>query len=223
MRNACRSKLLAIVALVALAIPLALTVPTEAADGDDDQYDIPEKAELNYPNLGYSLDQLAASVEAGEVLAEDAAKDASISQGESVAVTIHLSGHVADMAQFLEDNGGDPRNVGEDYIEAYVPVTLLGPESERAGVIRVREIIPPQDDYGPISSQGIQAHGSAVWNQAGLSGQGIKVGVIDGNCGFRGYGELMGSEVPTPDGVRCYPEVGRFTGNLVLFQVNSIG
>ena len=65
-----------------------------------------------------------------------------------MAVTIHLSGHVADVAQFLEDNGGDPRNVGEDYIEAYVPVTLLGPVSERAGVIRVREIIPPQDDYG---------------------------------------------------------------------------
>ena len=40
--------------------------------------------------------------------------------------------------QFLQDNGGDPRNVGEDYIEAYVPVTLLGAVSEQPGVIRVR-------------------------------------------------------------------------------------
>ena len=45
---------------------------------------------------------------------------------------------------FLEDNGGSPRNVGEDYIEAYVPVSLLGQVSERPGVIRVREIAPAE-------------------------------------------------------------------------------
>ena len=129
-------------------------------------------------------------------------------------MTIHLSGNVDDVVTYLEDNGGDPRNVGEDYIEAYVPVTLLGLLSEQPGVIRVREIVPPEDAYGPITSQGVQAHGSAVWNQAGYSGQGIKVGVIDGNFGFRGYRELIGSEVPTPAGVRCYPEVGQHTENL---------
>ena len=43
---------------------------------------------------------------------------------------------------FLENKGGSPRNVGEDYIEAYVPVTLLGQASEQPGVIRVHEIIP---------------------------------------------------------------------------------
>ena len=49
-----------------------------------------------------------------------------------------------EVVSFLEDNGGSPRNVGEDYIEAYVPVTLLGQTSEQPGVIRVREITPPQ-------------------------------------------------------------------------------
>jgi hypothetical protein len=67
-----------------------------------------------------------------------------VSQEESVAVTIYLSGNVDEVVSFLEDNGGSPRNVGEDYIEAYVPVTLLGQTSEQPGVIRVREIIPPQ-------------------------------------------------------------------------------
>ena len=62
-----------------------------------------------------------------------------------MAVTIHLSGNADDVAQFLEDNGGDPRNVGEDYIEAYVLVILLGPVSERPGVIRVRDIIRPEN------------------------------------------------------------------------------
>ena len=55
-----------------------------------------------------------------------------------MAVTIHLSGNMDDVVQFLEDNGGDPRNVGEDYIEAYVPVALLGQLSEQPGVTRVR-------------------------------------------------------------------------------------
>ena len=36
--------------------------------------------------------------------------------------------------------------MGADYIEAYVPVSLLGAVSEQAGVIRVREIVPPQAD-----------------------------------------------------------------------------
>ena len=207
------SRLLSILALMALAIPLSVAQPA-AGDSDDDQYAMPEKTELQYPNLGYHLDQLVASVEAGEASAQEAAEDTAIHQDQSVAVTIHLSGHADDVVQFLEDNGGDPRNVGEDYIEAYVQVTLLGELSEQPGVIRVREIVPPQDGYGPISSQGILAHGAATWHQAGLSGQGIKVGVIDGNFGFRGYRELMGSEVPTPAGVRCYPEVGRHTANL---------
>ena len=116
----------------------------EGEDGGDQALLIPEKKALKYPNLGSHLNQLVASVEAGQATAEKAAEGAAIHQGESVAVTIHLSGNADDVAQFLEDNGADPRNVGEDYIEAYVPVTLLGPVSERPGVIRVREIIGPE-------------------------------------------------------------------------------
>ena len=216
-----RTQLLAIAVLAALAISLGVTVHGVYADGDGDKnkemdqaLPLPEKTGLKYPNLGSHLDQLVTSVEEGETTAEDAAGETAVHREESVAVTIYLSGSVEDVVSFLEENGGDPRNVGEDYIEAYVPVTLLGQLSEQPGVIRVREIIPPADDYGPISSQGIQAHGSAVWNQAGLSGQGIKVGVIDSDFGFRGYRELIGSEVPTPAGVRCYPDVGQPQANL---------
>ena len=116
-----------------------------AVSGDvDSQFSIPEKAELKYPNLGSTLDQMAVTVEEGEVSAREAAEDAPVSQAESVAVTIYLSGNVDEVVKFLEDNGASPRNVGEDYIEAYVPVTLLGQTSEQPGVIRVREIIPPQ-------------------------------------------------------------------------------
>ncbi len=115
---------------------------------NDQALPIPDKGELRYPNLGSQLDQLAAGVESGQTTPEEAAADAPVHSGESVAVTIHLSGSVDDVVKFLEDNGGDPRNVGEDYIEAYVPVSLLGPVSEQPGVIRVREIIPPEPGRG---------------------------------------------------------------------------
>ena len=103
---------------------------------------------MKYPNLGSRLDGLVASVEAGQATAEEAAADTPVHSGESVAVTVDLSGSVDGVVAFLEENGGDPRNVGEDYVEAFVPVTLLGPLSERPGVLRVREIVPPEPGQG---------------------------------------------------------------------------
>ena len=115
-----------------------------ATASDDNLPTLPEKPDLKYPNLGSSLDQLVASVEEGEVSSKEAAEDTPLHQEASVAVTIYLSGNLDDVVKFLDDNGGSPRNVGEDYIEAYVPVSLLGQVSEQPGVIRVREIAPPE-------------------------------------------------------------------------------
>ena len=117
---------LVIAALVTLAISLGVATPNVYGGGDDTLPTLPEKPELKYPNLGSNLDQLVASVEKGETSAKEAAEDASVHQEASVAVTIYLSGNLDDVVKFLEDNGGSPRNVGEDYIEAYVPVSLLG-------------------------------------------------------------------------------------------------
>ena len=116
--------------------------------GDNQAPSLPDKGELKYPNLGSRLDELVASVEAGDTTAEQAASGAALHSGASVAVTIYLTGNVDEVVSFLEDNGGDPRNVGEDYIEAYVPVTLLGSASEQPGVLRVREIMPPRGQGG---------------------------------------------------------------------------
>ena len=117
---------------------------SDGTGGGGQALPIPDKGELKYPNLGSHLDGLVASVEAGQATAEEAAADTPVHSGESVAVTIYLSGNVDGVVSFLQDHGGSPRNVGGDYIEAYVPVSLLGPVSEQPGVLRVRAIIPPQ-------------------------------------------------------------------------------
>ncbi len=218
-------RFLVIATLAALAVALAGSLPGVSADGGGDKVreftqgeeqapPIPEKAGLSYPGLGSHLDQLVASVEAGQATPQDAASDTPVHSGGSVAVTIYLSGNAAEVVSFLEDNGGDPRNVGEDYIEAYVPVTLLGQVSEQPGVTRVREIVPPQpaETFQTIIGHGPAVHGSPAWNAAGYSGQGVKVGVID--VGFRGLTGLMGTELPATVQARCYTDIGVFTANL---------
>ena len=217
-------RFLAIATLAALVVTLAVGLPGVSADGgedgkrDDYSHDqappIPDKGELNYPNLGSHLDQLLTSVEEGQATSLDAAGYTPVHSGASVAVTIYLSGNVDDVVTFLEENGGDPRNVGEDYIEAYVPVTLLGQLSQQPGVARVREIVPPQPTQltQQITGHGPPVHGSQAWNQAGYSGQGVKVGIID--TGFTGFSSLMETELPTTVVARCYTDVGVFTQDL---------
>ena len=207
---------LAIVALVTLAISLGAATPNVYGGGDDTLPTLPEKPELKYPNLGSSLDHMVSSVEEGGLSAKEAVEDAPVHQEASVAVTIYLSGNADEVVKLLEDNGGSTRNVGEDYIEAYVPVSLLGQVSEQPGVIRVREIIPPEDNQSAqrVAGHGPPLHGSSAWNQAGFSGQGIKVGVIDLRFGFNDFRGLMGTELPSSVQARCYTDVGRFTSNL---------
>ena len=160
---------------------------------------------MNHPKLGSALNDLIARVEAGEVSAEDAAAEAPLHRGESVAVTLYLSGNVDGVVRFLEDNGVSPRNVGEDYIEAFIPILLLPQISEQPGILRVEAVIPAESFQGAtgIAGNGPVAHSSPAWNQAGYTGQGIKVGIIDG--GFEHFSGLMGKELPRSVRARCYP------------------
>ena len=143
-----------------------------------------------------------------------AARRAPLSEGESVAVTLRIedASKIKAVTRFLRDNGGDPRNVGEDYIEAYVPVTLLVEASKQPGVFRVQAIVPPQPKRGPITSQGVQAHGASLWHALGVTGKDVKVGVID--TGFSGFRGLMGSELPASVAARCYISMGEPTSDL---------
>ena len=212
---------LAAIILSALVVTIAATAPGAHAD-DDDLPPPPPKTQITYPNLGSHLSGLADAYEQGRASQSESAEQAAISQGGSVAVTIYLTANVSDVVQFLQDNGGDPRNVGEDYIEAYVPVSLLGAVSERPGVIRVREITPPQKRFGNVVSQGVTAHLASPWHTAGFNGQGVKVGVIDsgdedaGGGGFDGLRRLMGVELPSTVERLCFTDMNDYSNNLVV-------
>ena len=192
----------------------AATVGSPGASTGSAQFSFSRKPELTHPKVGTALNQLIARVAAGEISAEEAAREAPIHRGDSVGVAIHLSENVDGVVRFLEANGASNISARGDYIEAYVPVLLLAETSEQPGVIRVRPIQPPEDPQSGsgISGNGPGVHGSAAWNQAGFTGEGIKVGVIDG--GFGGFAELMGTEVPADVRARCYRGLGEHSEDL---------
>ena len=178
-------------------------------------------------NLDYMLSQLVDRVERGVSTANSAAADAPISRGEAVAVIFHTRGDEAALADFLRANGGDPRNVGAGYVEAYAPISLLVRASERPGVVRVDAIVPPRaaDDApiaiegkrapagrGNVTSQGVRLHGADAWHDAGYTGAGVRVGVID--AGFAGLSALQGSELPANVTAHCYTAIGVFSSDL---------
>ena len=175
---------------------------------------IPKKSEVKHPKADTTLNGLIDRVEAGEITAEEAAKEAPLHRGESVGVIILLSGNVEGVVAFLKANGASNISADEDYIEAYVPILLLGQTSEQQGVLRVDQIQPPGETQGTsqVVGNGPGVHGSIAWNEAGYSGQGIKVGVID--SGFSGLQEILDTEVPAVVRARCYTFLGEHTGNL---------
>ena len=166
-----------------------------------------------YPNLDSDLDHIVEQARTGRLTARAAAANAPIHREESVAVTLYIiEGYAQDVWDYLEQSGASPRNIGTDYIEAYIPVSLLAEASEQEGVLSIRTIIPPHPDQGTIVSGGVAAHGVPSWHAAGYKGSGVKIGVID--LSFKGFAGLMGSELPATVNARCHTGMGSFTSNL---------
>ena len=160
---------------------------------------------LAYPNMDSNLNRMVHQVETGLLTAKEAASNATLHREESVAVTLYITEGYADyVVAFLEDSGASPRNVGSDYVEAYIPVSLLAEASQQEGVISIQTIIPPQPAQGV--SQSAAAHGATAWHDAGFKGGGVKIGIIDD--GFKGFTTLQGSELPSTVEALCFTEIG---------------
>ena len=202
-----------------------IDTPTPTPETDPNIRLLESKTTLG--NLNSMLSQIVERVEQGISTANSAAADAPISQGESIAVTFYMRGDAAALADFLRANDGAPLNIGDDYVEAYVPISLLVRASEYPGVARVQAIVPPQptDDtsilikgkarvtppeLGNVTSQAVDLHGADAWHDANYTGRGVKVGVIDPS--FEGFSELMGNELPDNVIARCYGRLGILPG-----------
>ena len=193
--------------------------PTATPEGSGTDVDVtPPEGKSNLPkygNMDSMLNDLVEQVESGFATAHSAASSAPISDGESVAVALFLEEDaVGNVEQYLEDIGVSPANVHEDYIEAYVPLTLLGSLSNEQGVSAISAITPPQPMQVGSGGEGADLHGAGAWHDAGLYGDGLKIGVID--VGFLQFEELIGNGLPSAGRVHafCFSEIGSPTNEL---------
>jgi len=88
-----------------------------------------------------------------------------------------------------------PVSLIEAQIQAEEPDLILQRISNYDHVIRLeitQKANPKQE--GRIRGQGVDVTEAGEWQRQGLTGQGIKVGVLD--LGFGGYQELLGTELP---------------------------
>ena len=127
-----------------------------------------------------------------------------------IDVYIWHEGDVDAVVTVVDQIGGIVYNAAADVIEASVPADLLPALNYAKGVLRVSQIVPPVPLE--VISQGVSVHNADDWQVLGLDGSGVKVGILD--VGFIGYSALIGSEVPTPTGVRCYTAPGTHTAGL---------
>ena len=152
-----RTSLTVAVALLAASILLDVVVmeggsQALADDGGREGEPQPIQLDLDTPlppkprhrRLDSQLNRMVERVEQSG--SEGVADSAPLYEGDSVAVAVRLSHGVTTTTAFLEQNGARVANVVENYIEAYVPVTLLAALADRDGILWVEAIVPPQPD-----------------------------------------------------------------------------
>jgi subtilisin family serine protease len=84
-------------------------------------------------------------------------------------------------------DSGHPDAIFKQLTELQHVINVKVPVTTSPGSVREK----PQAD---ITGEGVALIGADRWHDAGITGQGIKVGILD--CGFKNYKDLLGSELP---------------------------
>jgi hypothetical protein len=110
----------------------------------------------------------------------------------------------------LRAAGLDLRGSWRGTIEGYVRADRLERLAATPGVLAVRAIRRPlpANFVGPAPA----LHGATAWHQAGLTGRGVKVGILD--TSFEGFAVRLGSELPATVQALCFPALGIESPNL---------
>lgn len=183
------------VLLVTLLCVVAIGVPPEVA------------ARTPQPGrLGAGLDAVAAGGTPGRSIISRTRAGV-----REVAVAVELAVAPDEvMRSRLRSVGLDLRGAWRRTIEGYVRWGRLERLAATPGVVSVRAIRAPVVDafVGP----GPSLHGATAWQQAGFTGTGIKVGILD--TGFDGFAARLGTELPASVQALCFPDLGVSSPNL---------
>ena len=126
-------------------------------------------------------------------------------------LTVALSTPEADtlaVESLVAELGGRVLHSAPGLIEARVGAQQLVALVEDGRVQAARAVVGPlADDVLTEATAASTPDAAAFGAPLDLDGSGVRVGIID--VGFRGYGALIGSELPPPAAVRCYLDFGQ--------------
>ena len=184
------------------------------------QAQTPDDGAPRYANMDPFLNEIVAQHETGQFTVNAATANASVSGGESVGVIFLTEpGQSSELRDFLQQNGAAPGPAFDGFIGADVPVNLLAEASQQDGVTWMQASIPPAISPPSLSitaqanppANTSPLHGADVWHQAGVKGEGVKIGIV--SHGFEGFQNNMGTTLPASVDVRCYIGHGIFTSD----------
>ena len=95
----------------------------------------------------------------------------------------------------------------ENLADAFNPTDYAMPAPSATGSLT------PTPAQVAVVSEGVAAHGADLWQVAGFTGKGVKIGIID--AGYDSYHSLAGSELPLNVEVLCFTDIsGRSSSDI---------
>ncbi len=195
---------------VAPAPALTLTPPPSLEELAEQH---PELANLlNDPALGSVYKQFLVAYEEGGAEAAEALarKRGLLTDRDEIRITLIVDDveHVPPIVEELRKTGITVEGSYRTKINVGVPLALIERLSEEEStealfqqltqiehIIRLELPLPNQPGRTPqIEGEGVSLTGAKRWHEANVTGEGIRVGVLD--MGFDGYRDLLGSDLP---------------------------
>jgi len=186
-----------VVRLGVLAVLLTLLAAGHASPSPADANGLATRLDRSLIGVLASDEPVAAAAEAGYVV-----------RGDRVQVMVVSRGSAAgELVEWLERHDARAVVSSRGLVRADVDPAILAELAAHPAVVWVhRPLYPETPDQrwpgrvGPatttseVTSEGLVPMNVGAWHQAGITGQGVKVGVID--TGFGGYQALLGEELP---------------------------
>ena len=95
-----------------------------------------------------------------------------------------------------------PMQVIEQFAQTDDPGQLFTQLTGIQHVVKLRLPLPNRTDATALPSEAVTQTGALAWHQAGITGKGVKVGVLD--LGFDGYQNLLGKTLPDQVTVKSF-------------------
>lgn len=143
-----------------------------------------------------------------EAAYELARKRGILNDNNEVRMTLELdTTDTNELVASLEEHGINVTTVSGNMVDISIPLAVIDASmaSDQPGrifmdisglehIIRLRLPQVGIHDVGSVETEGVAVIGADVWQAAGITGKGVKVGVLD--VGFDKYKSLLGSDLP---------------------------